>query len=135
MSVDRSLLVLIADELEPARQVLRRNLEGLHFSNFLEVDNGEDAWAAMLNHEVGLVLTEWLLPKRSGLSLLEGMQVHERLAKVPLVMVTTESDAEKVSQAVQSGVAGFVIKPYDHFTLLEQIEESFARIAALYPFG
>lgn len=135
MPVERDQTILIADELAPARQVLRQTLEGLHFKHFVEVDHGEAAWQALEQQPIGLVLSEWHLPKRSALSLLEEMQCHETLAKVPLVLVTTESDAEKVRLAIEQGVSGYVLKPYDHFTLMEQIEEAFARKMLLFPFG
>ncbi|MDT8448410.1 MAG: response regulator [bacterium] len=134
MAVDRKIWILIADEAPEARRILRETLEELYFEHIEEAADGEDAWDQLTQGHFGLVLCEWLLPRRSGLDLLEAMQADENLRSTPLVLVTTESDAETVQKAVAEGAAGFVVKPFDHFTLGEQLEEAFIRQANLFPF-
>jgi len=58
------------------------------------------------------------------------VRADERLAKLPVLMLTAEAKREQIVEAAQAGVSGYVIKPFTAITLKEKLDKILASRAA-----
>ena len=58
-----------------------------------------------------------------GLDLLKAVRADDKLAKLPVLMLTAEAKREQIVEAAQAGVNGYVIKPFTAVTLKEKIDK------------
>jgi two-component system chemotaxis response regulator CheY len=59
---------------------------------------------------------------------LKAVRADEKLAGLPVLMVTAESKREQIIEAAQAGVNGYVVKPFTATTLEEKISKIFERV-------
>jgi two-component system chemotaxis response regulator CheY len=110
--------ILIVDDSAMMRKIVLRalTLAGLDFQKVLEAGDGKEALELLKAHTVELIMCDINMPVMSGLELLRAMREQNLAAGVPVVMVTTESSAEHVREAVAVGASGYIRKPFtpDH---------------------
>ena len=58
-----------------------------------------------------LVLLDLKLPNRTGLDIVKWMKNHERLKKIPVVMVTSSREPSDMDKAYSAGVNSYLVKP------------------------
>ena len=63
-----------------------------------------------------------------GIDLLRAVRADEKLASLPVLLVTAEAKREQIVEAAQAGVNGYVVKPFTAETLKEKIEKIFERV-------
>ena len=63
------------------------------------------------------------MPGMAGLDLLKAVRADDKLAKLPVLMLTAEAKREQIVEAAQAGVNGYVIKPFTAATLKEKIDK------------
>ena len=71
------------------------------------------------------LITDWNMPGMPGVELLRKVRADERLAKLPVLMLTAESKREQIIEAAQAGGSGYVIKPFTATVLKEKIDKIF----------
>jgi two-component system chemotaxis response regulator CheY len=110
--------ILIVDDSAMMRKIVLRalTLAGLDFQKVLEAGDGKEALELLKEHTVELIMCDINMPVMSGLELLRAMREQNLAVGVPVVMVTTESSAEHVREAVAVGASGYIRKPFtpDH---------------------
>jgi two-component system chemotaxis response regulator CheY len=110
------LRVLLVDD-NPTDLLLEKvQLERLDIRTVHEARNGEEAWLKIdtsLASETlyDLIITDWKMPRKNGLSLVEELQSHRRLAKIPVVLLTGVSEEEQVKKALKQKIADYILKP------------------------
>jgi DNA-binding NtrC family response regulator len=115
--------VLVVDDEPVVRDAIRLVLE----SNGLRVATVADVTEALAHPAVAhcrLVLCDLMLPGSSGLEVLRALRL--RRPTLPVVMITGYATAEIAVQAVQSGAAGFLPKPFDDTELMDQVRQTLA---------
>ena len=104
------------------RTIIRRSLESLGVSGVVEACDG--AAAIELFKSGGgfdLVLTDWNMPGKSGMDVVREIRALDK--KVPIVMVTTESEKARVLEAIEAGVSGYLVKPFTTEVLRQKLEQ------------
>jgi two-component system, chemotaxis family, chemotaxis protein CheY len=76
------------------------------------------------------VVTDWNMPVMTGIELLKAIRADAKLKTLPVLMVTAEAKREQIIEAAQSGVNGYIIKPFTAQTLEEKLGKIFERLAA-----
>ncbi len=112
MELDTSIKVLVVDDFATMRRILKNILKQLGFKNIVEADDGTTAWELLETQSVDLIISDWNMPKMTGLDLLKKVRASSDYAKMPFLMVTAEAQKENVIQAVQAGVSNYVVKPF-----------------------
>ena len=74
-----------------------------------------------------LILLDFMLPERDGLSVLEDLRAMPDLQTVPVVMLTAHSGKDLVYRARLSGVTDFLVKPFTAKVLVERAEKWIAQ--------
>lgn len=107
--------VLVADDDLSVRTVMTLVLKRLGHE-VLEAADGEDALALAREHLVELVLTDLLMPRRTGLELAKALASEPRLAQIPVILASA-TDADLA--AADAGCL-FLSKPF-HVHELERV--------------
>ncbi len=106
--------VLIVDDSSVMRSVLKKTVQmcGFKIGEILEAGDGLEALEVLRANWVDLVLTDYNMPKMDGLQLIEEMKKDEILAKIPVVVVTTEGSEKKVKTFLEKGASDYLQKPF-----------------------
>jgi two-component system chemotaxis response regulator CheY len=125
MPAASSISVLIVDDQQTMRSLVRSGLQQLGFSTFVEAPDGEEGLRNMLTRNVQLVISDFNMPKLDGLGLLRAIRSHPPIRSTAFIMLTGRADKELVQRAVQFGVNNYLVKPFTVATLKEKIEAVF----------
>ena len=120
--------VMVVDDSSLMRQIIKNNLKQLGFenSNLLDAEDGEEALKKIGEGEVDLVISDWNMPRMTGIDFLRAVRSDDALKELPFLMVTSEVDKEKTMEAVQAGVNQYIVKPFNANQLAEKIREIFS---------
>lgn len=118
--------ILIVDAIESMRSLLITTLKSKGYNNFFFAENGVEALSVCRDEIIDLILTNWDMPKMDGLELLKNIRAMDRTQHIPLLMITTETDENKVVQAIHSGVNDFIVKPFTPKLLHQKLELVFS---------
>jgi two-component system chemotaxis response regulator CheY len=119
--------VMVVDDSSVMRQIIKNNLKQLGFelTNLLDAEDGEEALSKIGGNEVDLVISDWNMPRMTGIDFLRAIRSDGALKELPFLMVTSEADKEKIMEAVQAGVNQYIVKPFNANQLEEKIKEIF----------
>lgn len=92
--------------------------------------NPRDGMAKACNYPPDLILMDYSMPGKDGLSLMRDIRTIPELENIPVVIVSAISLPELVKNALAEGVADYLVKPFDLKTLLEKVEKSFTLASA-----
>jgi two-component system chemotaxis response regulator CheY len=112
--------VLVADDSSTMRKIILRSLQAVGVTEATEARDGNEAVATFQPGSFDLVLTDWNMPGKSGLEVAQDIRARD--AKVPIIMVTTEAEKDRVLQAIQAGVSDYLVKPFTAETLREKLQ-------------
>lgn len=121
MAVDRNMRILVIDDFQTMRRIIINLLKQLGFSNMVENDDGATGWERLQVEKVDLIISDWNMPKMTGMDLLRKVRAEEKLKAIPFIMVTAEGKRENVIAAVQAGVSNYIVKPFNAATLKEKL--------------
>jgi two-component system, chemotaxis family, chemotaxis protein CheY len=115
--------VLIVDDSSVMRKIVERALRqsGLNLTQVLEAGNGAEAIQALEQARVDLIISDINMPSMNGLEFLREMQSRALAPGVPVVMITTESGAEHVREALAAGAQGYIRKPFTPDQVRERV--------------
>ena len=123
--MDLSMKILVVDDFATMRRILKNVLKQIGFTNIVEADDGSTALAVLKKDKIDLIMSDWNMPKVSGLDLLKAVRSDEAMKATPFLMVTAEGQKDNVIQAVQAGVSNYVVKPFTADTIKEKLEQMF----------
>ena len=123
--MDLDMKVLVVDDFATMRRILKNVLKQIGFTNIIEADDGSTALAMLKKDKVDLILSDWNMPKVSGLELLKAVRSDESMKNIPFLMVTAEGQKDSVIQAVQAGVSNYIVKPFTAETIKEKLAQIF----------
>jgi two-component system chemotaxis response regulator CheY len=113
--------VLVADDSSTMRKIILRSLQAVGVTEATEAADGAEAVATFKPGQFDLVLTDWNMPGKTGLEVVQEIRVQD--ANVPIIMVTTEAEKGRVMQAIQAGVSDYLVKPFTADTLREKLQK------------
>ncbi len=104
--------VLLVDDSGVMRTIIARGLRSLFIDEVVEAADGVEALEKFGDGEgFDLVLTDWNMPNMNGLELVQALRGAGH--KLPIMMVTTETEKAQVLKAIQAGVNDYLVKPFD----------------------
>ena len=126
--MNKDMKILVVDDFSTMRRIIKNLLRDLGFTNTIEADDGLTALPILKQGGVDFLVTDWNMPGMEGIDLLKACRADEKLAKLPVLMVTAEQKREQIIEAAQAGVNGYIVKPFTAATLKEKIDKIFERI-------
>ncbi len=116
-----TLKVLVVDDITSARRVVVRVLTQLGVKHTVEARGGSEALALLRGDQFHLIISDWQMPDLSGVDLLRAVRSDPGLSAIPFIMLTSESERERVREAAVAGVNDYIVKPISLQTLSEKI--------------
>lgn len=123
------LRVLIVDDMSVMRTILRALLNNLGVTDILEASDGEMALETLKENKVDLILSDWNMPKMTGIELLRRIREDIILKNIPFVMISAEATKENISRAIHLHVNQYLIKPVSAAQLEQKVSPLLAGIA------
>ena len=103
--------ILIVDDEEINRVILREIFQDEY--EVLEAEDGKDAiYKIQSRHNMALILLDVIMPVMDGFMVLEYMQEHSLIDRIPVILITSESVGESEGKAYSYGVADVMHKPF-----------------------
>ena len=121
--MDTSIKVLIVDDFATMRRILKNILKQLGFKNLVEADDGTTAWDVLESQDIDLIISDWNMPKMTGLELLKKVRASSKYKTAPFLMVTAEAQKQNVIEAVQAGVSNYVVKPFTAEAISDKLKK------------
>lgn len=116
-----AMRALIIDDSRAMRTILGNILREIGFE-VVEAGDGKEALRNLkASPDVGLALVDWNLPVMSGFEFVKAVRSDESFSDLKLMMVTTETELERVSQALDAGADEYIMKPFTKDMLLEKL--------------
>ena len=100
-----SKTILTVDDSRSIREAVRFALEPLGY-NIIEAEDGVDGLDQLGKSEVDMVITDLNMPNLDGIGFIEKVREDNGYAGLPLVMLTTEGQAEKMRRGKKAGASG-----------------------------
>ncbi|MBD9443310.1 response regulator [Pseudomonas sp. PDM04] len=111
--------ILIADEQPLIRHAIRQLLEVQGHSVVAELDDGADALRQALRIEPSLLILDLALPRLGGLEIIQ--RLRQQGCKVPILVLTAQSNEHFAGLTLQAGGTGFISKQDDLNELVEAV--------------
>jgi two-component system chemotaxis response regulator CheY len=89
----------------------------------VEAVDGLDALSKLKGQELQLFITDINMPKMDGLELTRQLRAMPQYKFVPIVLLTTESQAEKKQQGKAAGATAWIVKPFTPNQLLAVVKK------------
>lgn len=118
--------VLIAEEHADSVAILRIVLEDLGIENIDVVEDGRAALYALQNCSppYDIVLCDWNMAEMSGLEVHKAVNNLAKLQDTHFIMVTGQSDAALIKEAISHGIDDIVAKPVDAGVLEQKLRQA-----------
>jgi len=112
---------IVVDDSRAIRAILGKMLEEIGF----EVSEASDGRAALGVLAAGgvfdLALVDWNMPEMDGLQLVRAVRADPRWADMRIMMVTTETELEKIVIALEAGANEYLMKPFTTKAVAEKL--------------
>jgi excisionase family DNA binding protein len=118
----RGPMVLVVDDDEQVREVVRVNLEMEGYA-VREAANAEEGLSALEEDAPDLILLDVMMPQVDGWEMLRRVQERHGIGSIPVVMFSGKLDEGASAEAAERGAQGFVGKPFDLRSLIEQTKQ------------
>jgi two-component system chemotaxis response regulator CheY len=114
--------ILAVDDSGSLRQMLVFTLKAAGYQ-VVEAVDGRDGLDKAKQTQFDLVLTDQNMPNMDGLTLIRSLRALPSYARVPVLMLTTESSDEMKSKGRSAGATGWLVKPFDPNRLTEVVRK------------
>lgn len=114
--------VIVADDSRMIRNIIDKTIssigcEAIHATNGKEVLD----LLGTKGDEIDLILLDWNMPVLNGIDVLKSMQNNGHYRNIPVLMISTESEEEKITQVINAGAWGYLPKPFTPEKLINTI--------------
>lgn len=113
--------ILVVDDSHTMRRMIMTCLKPLQPVTFLEASSGLEALERLSLTLPDVVLLDLNMPDMHGVDILRFLKESERLASIPVVVVTTRGDQASRDLVFQLGVKSYITKPFEPAELLHQV--------------
>ncbi|HDY87763.1 MAG TPA: response regulator [bacterium] len=123
--MDLNMKILIADDFPEVTRLIRNILKNIGFTNIREADGGKAVLRALKKEKYDLILCDWNMPDMPGIEVLKKIRSDDELKDIPFVMITAETEKEKILAAIKAGVSNYIVKPFNAQTIREALKKVF----------
>ena len=112
---------LIIDDSSSMRSILRQYMREMKY-DVVEAGNGKEALQKCEEtKDFTIVLVDWNMPVMNGLDFVRALRARHEFDNVKLMMVTTENDSARITEALSAGANEFMMKPFTYDALEQKI--------------
>lgn len=113
--------IMTVDDSASVRQMVSFTLKNAGYE-VVEAVDGQDA-LSKLNGDVNMIITDLNMPNMDGITLIRNVRGQGAYKFIPIIMLTTESQAEKKQEGKSAGATGWIVKPFKPDQLLAVVKK------------
>jgi two-component system chemotaxis response regulator CheY len=125
MPLASALKVLIADDQQTSRLLIRSALSDLGIPNVVMAKDGQEALDSVMKSPVHLIVSDYHMPKLNGVELLRAVRAHGPTKKAAFFLLTGAEDTAFLKLAQELHVNNYLKKPVSVPELRKKIEAVF----------
>ena len=113
---------LVIDDAKAMRIILKQIVESIG-GKVEEAGNGKEGLEKLKSMgQADLVLVDWNMPEMNGLDFVRAVRADSNYRKLPIMMVTTETEASQMGKALAAGANEYVTKPFTKDTIQSKLK-------------
>lgn len=112
--------VLIVED-EPDVLLLLENRVRAAGHDVESVTDGETAIEVLAERRPAVIVLDWMMPRVSGIDVLERLRVDDPQHEVKVLMLTAKSQQSDIDRAYAAGADDYIVKPFSSRDLIERI--------------
>lgn len=118
--------IMMVDDEPITMEVVQAFLEDAGYRRFFLLDDSTHAIEELIDRRPDILLLDLVMPKVTGFEILRRMREHPELSHVPVIILTSSSDAATKLQALDLGATDFLAKPVDPSELALRVRNTLA---------
>lgn len=128
----KDLSVLVVDDYEPMRLLLRKMLSDLGVAKVTTANDGLEALRLVATQRPNLIITDHGMERLDGVHFIWELRTSgdPGLKRLPIIMVTAHTEPEILREAKKAGADEILVKPISAATLKERITNLLPKISA-----
>ena len=124
MGAGKDFIILLVEDAKVMRTMEKKVLSSLGYENIIEAEDGNFAIDILSSQKIDLVISDWNMPNKDGLELVQWLRANDALKSLPFLMATGRGEKKEMAKAEQAGVNSFIAKPFNAAELKEKIDEA-----------
>ena len=120
-NVNDKLKVLVVDDSRLQRKLVSTHLKKWDFTIY-EAESGADALDLLSNTDIDLILSDWVMPKMSGLEFCAAFRKLPRERYGYFILLTSKSEKDDIAKGLDIGADDFLSKPVNPGELRARIK-------------
>ena len=117
-----SKTIMTVDDSTSVRQMVGFTLKQAGYE-VVEAVDGQEALSKITGTKVHMVITDLNMPRMDGIQLIKELRAKPENKFIPIVMLTTESQASKKQEGKAAGATGWIVKPFKPEQLLGVVKK------------
>jgi len=117
-----SRTIMTADDSSSIRQMVSFTLKQAGYS-VVEAVDGSDALSKLKSNPIHMLISDLNMPKIDGLELIRQVRAMPEYKFIPIIMLTTESQADMKQKGKAAGATGWIVKPFKPDQLLSVVKK------------
>jgi two-component system chemotaxis response regulator CheY len=117
-----SKVIMTVDDSASIRQMVSFTLKDAGYE-VVEAVDGQDALSKVNGQTLNMVITDLNMPNLDGIGLIKALREKPECKFIPIIMLTTESQAEKKQEGKAAGATGWIVKPFKPEQLIAVIKK------------
>ena len=114
---------MVVDDSRAMRTIVHRILVDCGYDDVVEAADGQEALALLQSGDLpALALVDWNMPVMTGFEFVVAARSQSEFDAMEIVMITTETSVERITDALGAGANEYVMKPFTKQVLLEKLE-------------
>ena len=114
--------ILIVDDSASLRQVVNIALSGAGYT-IIEACDGKDALSKLNGDKIHLIISDVNMPNMDGITFVKEVKKLANYKFTPIIMLTTESQADKKKEGQDAGAKAWVVKPFQPEQMLAAVSK------------
>jgi two-component system chemotaxis response regulator CheY len=119
---DMAHSIMTADDSSSVRQMVSFTLNQAGY-DVVEAVDGQDALSKLDSSPVNMLITDLNMPNMDGIELIRQLRARSRYKFMPIIMLTTESQASRKQEGKSAGATGWIVKPFKPDQLLGVVKK------------
>ncbi|MFK7733810.1 MAG: putative bifunctional diguanylate cyclase/phosphodiesterase [Pseudomonadales bacterium] len=126
LGIDSNATILMVDDESINMEVIRIFLQDAGYSNFVLEDQSTRAMHTLIESRPDVVLLDLNMPEVSGIEILTEIRNDQALKHLPVIILTSATDADTKMKALELGATDFLAKPVDASELALRLRNTLA---------
>ena len=112
--------LIIADDEASIRRLIGILLRSYDLS---EAQDGKEALEMIRESQPDLVLLDDMMPKMTGLNVIEAVRGNPMIASIPIILVSAKGQQVEIERGLRSGATLYLVKPFESHVLRASVAD------------